>query len=136
MSAENLANEIISLGPRIERAIRALTKRLNEIEEPLDESNLFASPSYLQEGAIRDGMIKIHMSIEQNFRYIETFGVLAITRYILELLIWFRLLASGNTEYAFRYAKQLMIDNWKYASEELAKLKGEIELFKQLQARE
>lgn len=136
MSAENLANEIISLGPRIERAIKALTKRLNEIEEPLDESNVFASPSYWQVAAIRDGMIKVHISIEQNFRYIETFGVLAITRYIFELLVWFRLLESGNTKYAFWYAKQLMTDNWKYASEELAKLRSEIELFRQLHARE
>jgi len=124
------------LRPRIERAIKAMTKRLNEIEGPLDESNLFASPSYWQVAAIRDGMIKVHMSIEQNFRYIETFGVLAITRYIFELLIWFRLLASGNTEHAFSYARQLMTDNCRCASEELAKLKGEIELFRQLQARE
>jgi hypothetical protein len=133
---ESVANEIISLGPRVERAIKALTDTLNRIEDPLDETNVFASHSYWEVAAIRDGMIKVNITIEQNFRYFETFGVLAITRYIFELLIWFRLLTSGDTQYAFRYAKELMTDNCDFAREQLTKLKGEIEFFRQLQAKE
>jgi hypothetical protein len=133
---ENVANEIISLGPRVDRAIKSLTDTLNRIEGPLDETTLFASAPYWQAAAVRDGMIKVHITIEQNFRYLETFGVLAITRYIFELLIWFRLLTSGDAQYAFRCAKDLMTDNWNYAREQLSKLKSEIQFFKQLGARE
>jgi hypothetical protein len=138
MSAEInvLADEIISLLPRIKLAIDALEERLSAVSVSLDESNLFSSASYWRLAAVKDGMIKVRLIVEQNFNYIETFSVLAISRYILELLIWFRLLLSKNPEYAFRYAQQLVTDKRDHAREHLAKLRNEIELFKQLQAKE
>jgi hypothetical protein len=138
MSAEidELADEIISLRPRIERVIEVLQERLRTDGVSLDQSNLFSSASYWRLAAVKDGMIKVRLIIEQNLNYIETFSVLAISRYLLELLIWFRLLLSNNPEYAFRYAQQLVTDKRDHAREHLAKLRGEIELFKQLQAKE
>jgi hypothetical protein len=62
----------------------------------------------------------------------ETFGVLATTRYMLELLIWFRLLHNDPSKYSFIYVKQLITDKRDHAREHLAKVKNEIKLFNDL----
>ncbi len=81
-------------------------------------------------------MVKIILIIEQNFEYIETFGLLATTRYMLELLIWFQLLTSDNSDYCFTFVKQVFADGLDYLKKHLAKVKREIELFQQLEQRE
>jgi hypothetical protein len=131
-----IVTEIASLHQRVERTIEALHTKLNEVGDSLDESNLYGSPDYWRLAAFRDGMIKIRLMIEQNFNFIETFGILATSRYVLELLIWLRLLNSGDPMYCFTYVKQLLNDKRDHAKEHLAKVKREIELFHKLEERE
>src|SRR5205823_4617998 len=67
---------------------------------------------------------------------IETFGILATSRYILELLIWFRLLSTGDPSYCFTYVKQLLTDKREHAREHLDKVKREVKWFRELEERE
>lgn len=136
MNVETLIDEILSTRPSIERVIGALNKQLEILSDGLDEPRRLASRSCWQLVAMRDGMIKLDLIIEHNLQYIETLGLLATTRYILELRIWFRLLEAGNPEHIFWYVKELMTDQHDRAKRHLAKVRCEIELFKQLQAKE
>src|SRR5262249_36150083 len=102
----------------------------------LDKSNLYGSADYWRLVAFKDGMIKIRLIIEQNFHFFETLGILATSRYVLELLIWFRLLASGDPGYCFIYVKQLITDKRNPAKEPLAQEKRKIKLFRELEERE
>jgi hypothetical protein len=151
-----VVGEILSLHSRVERTINRLTTKLNEVSEPLDDSNVYASPDYWRLRAVSDGMAKIHLIIQQNFHYIETFGVLACSRYILELqqnfhyietfgvlacsryilelLIWFRLLREP--QHCFTYARQLLTDQLDHLDKQLQKVKREIKLFNELEERE
>jgi hypothetical protein len=116
--------------------VEALRTKLDEVEKSLNDSNRYASAAYWRLVAFTDGMIKVRLIIEQNFHFIETLGILASTRYMLELLIWLCLLKSGDSWYCFTYAKQLITDKRDHAKEHLAKVKNEITLFKQLEKRE
>jgi len=132
----NIVAEIRSLHPRVERTIEALRARFNEGDKLVDESNQYASPDYWRLAGITDGMIKINIIIEKNFEYIETFAVLATTRYMLELLIWSRLLTSDDPEYCFTYVKWSITGNRDYLKEHLAKVNREIAFFEGLEDRE
>jgi hypothetical protein len=50
---------------------------------------------------------RIQLFLDQNFNYIETMGLLAVTRYIFELTIWLRLLAA-DSQYGLVYYYQLL----------------------------
>jgi hypothetical protein len=81
-------------------------------------------------------MIKIRLMIEQNFAIINTFGILATTRYVLELLIWFRLLKKDVETYACWHASLLIADQLEHNKAYLEKVKEEIQFFKELGRRE
>ncbi|HEY5330211.1 MAG TPA: hypothetical protein VIJ79_10035 [Acidobacteriaceae bacterium] len=134
--AAKIIDEIVSLQQRVERVAERLKTKLSEVEKSLGDSSRYASSDYWRLVAFADGMVKVRLIIEQNFHFIETFGILATTRYMLELLIWLRLLKSSETWYCFTYAKQLITDKRDHAKEHLAKVRSEINLFKQLERKE
>jgi hypothetical protein len=131
-----IIDEILALHSRVERSIDVLKSKLDIVSRTVDESALYGSSDYWQLVAFKDGMIKVRLMIEQNFHFIETFGVLATTRYMLELLIWFRLLSNNPGNYCFIYVQQLINDKRDHAKEHLAKVKNEIKLFKELDTKE
>lgn len=133
--AKKIVDEIASLHGRVERTIEGLRAKLDEANKQVVHSKLYGSSDYWRLVAFSDGMIKVRLIIEQNFSFIETFGILATTRYMLELLIWFKLLASDPT-YSFTYVKQIITDKRDHAKEHLSKVKNEIALFEQLEKRE
>jgi hypothetical protein len=134
--AAEIVNEIVSLHQLVERVVDALRTKMDEVEKSLNDTNRYASAEYWRLVAFADGMIKVRLIIEQNFKFIETLGILATSRYMLELLIWLRLLKGGDSWYSFIYAKQLITDKRDHAKEHLAKVKSEISLFKQLEKKE
>ena len=128
--------EIAALRPRVERAIERLGTRLDVLDKLVDELNLYGSADYWRLVAFKDGMIKVRLILEQSFHFIETLGILATSRYIFELLIWLRLLSSGDPGHCFDYVKQLITDKRDHAEEHLAQVKREIKLFRELEERE
>ncbi len=131
----NIVGEIRSLHPRVERTIEALRIKLEQASKPLDDSNVYNSADIWRLRAFFDGMIKIKLIIEQNVRVpFETFGILSTSRYLLELLIWFRLL--GEPRYCFTYINELLKDAITHAKEHLQRVRREIKLFHELEERE
>jgi hypothetical protein len=75
--ASTIVDEILSLHRRVEIVIERLKTKLDKVSESLDQSNFYGSPDYWRLCAFKDGMIKVRLILEQNFRVIETFGILA-----------------------------------------------------------
>jgi hypothetical protein len=134
--AVKIIGEITSLHQRVVRTIDALKNQLAQANEHVNESNLYTSIYYWRLLAFSDGMIKIRLMIEENFKLINTFGVLATTRYVLELLIWYRLLTEDLQTYGGYYVCLLISEKLQHEKAHLEKVKSEIELFKELQTHE
>jgi hypothetical protein len=131
-----IVGEIRSLHHRVERTVDALRHKVDDASKSVVDSNRFAVSDYWQLRILYDGMIRVRLIIEQNLEFIETLSLLATSRYFLELLIWFRLLETGNPDYCFTYVKKLVTDQCDHARERLSKAKSEIAIFKELEARE
>ncbi|CRM68940.1 hypothetical protein [Pseudomonas sp. 37 R 15] len=76
---------------------------------------------------VGDALIKLRLFTEQNFNFIETMGVLAVTRYTFELSIWLRLFEL-DPQYGLVYASQLIDSQRRYWQDQEAQLKREIVL--------
>jgi hypothetical protein len=66
---------------------------------------------------VTDALVRVRLLIEQNLTYLETLGVLALTRYVFELTIWVRLVEKDN-RYGLLYYREL-VDKQKLSYEDL-----------------
>ncbi len=124
--AKKIIGEINSLHERVEHTVAALKANCDAVSASLDDAHYYGDSKYWRLVAFADGMVKLRLIIEQNFNFIETFVILGITRYVLELLIWLKLLSNDST-YSFIYIKQLATDKRDHAREHLNKVKSEIQ---------
>jgi len=82
---DDLVTKVRALQPRFDDASATYRK-----DTPQLQSAKF-DPSFWCTNAYGNGLIRIRQFIEQNFVYVETMGLLAVTRYIIELSIWLNL---------------------------------------------
>jgi hypothetical protein len=76
-----------------------------------------------------NALVRLRLILENNFRFIETIGLVAVTRYIFELTLWLELIQS-NVNYALRYQEQLIEKQKKYYESSLKQLEREVALLK------
>ncbi len=81
--------------------------------------------------ATGDALVKLRLFTEQNFNFIETMGVISITRYTFELSIWLRLF-DIDSRYGLVYASQLIETQRRYWLDQKVQLQREIFLLKSL----
>jgi len=81
--------------------------------------------------AYADALTRLSLILEQNFQFVETLGVLAVTRYIFELLVWLRVL-SRDSRYGLTYSFQIIEKQIRYYEDLQTKMQQEIALLKQL----
>jgi hypothetical protein len=84
---DQVLSEIISMRTEVEEAASALRLSLDEVRQGAPPEKLKYDERYWTLVAHYDGMVRLRILIEQNFRFIETIGLLAVTRYIFELLV-------------------------------------------------
>lgn len=84
---------------------------------------------------LRSATRRLLLFLDQNLQYVETLGVLALTRYIFELAIWVRLLAKDR-RYALVYYREQIDTMAAHNASHLKHLTREAELFKRINARE
>lgn len=131
-----LVAEIGTLSSRIARALQALKQKDARENGHIDETNSLTSLSYIRLLASSEGLRKIDNIIEQNFIVINTFSILSTTRYIIELLVWCRLLNLDPDKYACYYVAQLLADQLQHNKSNLEKVKSEVIFFEALQKEE
>jgi len=65
------------------------------------------SGAYWRHVAFTDALVRLRIFLEQNFNYIESIGLLALTRYVFELTVWLKLMQK-DSQYGFVYYRQIL----------------------------
>ncbi len=74
-----------------------------------------------------DSLVRVRLFLEQNFNFIETMGVVAVSRYLFELSVWLHLF-ERDERYGLVYYGQLIETQQRYYSDYLGQLQREVEL--------
>lgn len=117
--------EIQKLKPQVEKA--TFTYRGNGARE-FDEFN----PRYWCDTAFGDALVRVRQFIEQNFLLIEPMGLMAVTRYMVELSIWLNLFRLDE-RYGLVYYYQLIDTQLKYYKDTESFLQAEIRTLREME---
>src|SRR5690349_21149998 len=74
----------------LEELIPKMRDRVSRIEKGPATGGLRASGILWKNEACLDAIIKARIFTEQNFHYIETMCLLAVTRYLFEVMVWLK----------------------------------------------
>ena len=130
---EGVVANIKSLHGHIEQIIERLKPIVaNHPDQVRPEQ---ASDEFWRTVFFYDALIRVRLLIEQNFTYIETLGLLAVTRYIFELMVWMRAL-NKDVRYGHLYHAQLVDRQLKYWVDYREQVVREIQLLRNLEAEE
>ncbi|MFO1118249.1 MAG: hypothetical protein U1E28_21480 [Beijerinckiaceae bacterium] len=128
--------EIAALQPRLVRVIDALRIRDRDAFPEVNAQTFADSVEYMRFMAFLQASIKLRIMVEQNFSFLHTFSVLATTRYVLELLIWFRLLIKDANTYGYFFYAFTTVDQVNYLESQIREFKREISFFRDLDSTE
>jgi len=82
-----------------------------------------------------NAFVKLLQIVETNFNFIETIGLLGVTRYVFELSIWLRLIQS-DSRFALIYYRELLSTQRKYYRDQVEHLNREVDLLKRFEERD
>lgn len=82
-----------------------------------------------------DSLVRVRLLLEQNFHYIETMGVIAVSRYLFELSVWLNLF-ERDERYGLVYYGQLLETQQKYYSAYQTQLQREVEMLRKFEKKE
>lgn len=92
-------------------------------------------PDYWCLVAIGDSLVRVRLLLEQNFNFIETLGLLAVTRYLFEVGVWFHLFKL-DARYGLVYYAELLETNRRYWKDYRSQLDREINLLNEFEQME
>ncbi|MES2670560.1 MAG: hypothetical protein V4673_09115 [Pseudomonadota bacterium] len=84
---------------------------------------------------VGDSLVRIRLLIEQNFNFVETLGVVAVSRYLFELSVWLKLFEIDE-RYGFVYYDQLIETQKNYYHSTLRQFHREVALLREFDRRE
>ena len=105
-SLNNLVAEIRALHRPVEALASDFRSLLRELEKHETPTPSRYSARYWSLAIVADSLVRVRLLIEQNLGYFETLGVLALTRYVFELIVWVRL-AQKDNRYGLLYYREL-----------------------------
>ncbi len=82
-----------------------------------------------------DALVRLRLFTEQNFNFIETMGIVAVSRYVFELSVWLYLFKMDR-RYGLVYYAQLLETKLKYFKDYRAQLDREISLLDHFEDKE
>ncbi len=85
--------------------------------------------------AMGDSLVRLRLLIEQNFNFVETIGVVAVSRYLFEMSVWLSLFARDD-RYGLVYYGQLIETQKKYFADYRAQLHREIGMLRGFEQKE
>ena len=133
-SPEELISNIRKVQPPFEVLIDKLRAALAAAED-LESIPRRRSGSYWVLAAYMDSLVRSRIFLEQNFHYDEPMGLLAVTRYLLELMVWLKLL-EGDHRYGLVYYFELLINQLDYYEQLRDQLTREVDFLKQIDVQE
>lgn len=120
----SLVSKIKALQPEFEQLSNLYRIKIRE-EESRTPSGPIYSGRYWRFVAYCDALVRIRILTERNFLSLETFGLLSMTRYLLELTVWMKLLEQDE-RYGLLYNRMLLVDNQSYYLRLIGQLQREI----------
>jgi hypothetical protein len=132
---EDLVADILGTKPSLEGLIDRLREAVRQYEErePLEVRQY--ADRYWVLVAYTNGLVRLRLFIEQNFNYIETMSLLAVTRYVFELILWLKLLEK-DSRYGLVYYRRLIDTQLHYYTDLREHLTHEIAALKVFDAEE
>jgi len=127
----HVLSEITQLHPALNEWGAKLRQKIEEREKTEPDENLKTSGTYWALVAYADALTRLRLIVQQNFQFVETLGVLAVTRYIFELAVWLRALAR-DSRYGLTYYFQIMDKQIRYYEDYVKRVEHEIGLLKRL----
>ncbi len=85
--------------------------------------------------AMGDSLVRLRLLLEQNFNFVETMGVIAVSRYLFEVSVWLGLFARDQ-RYGLVYYGQLLETQQKYYADYLAQLHREVQMLRTFERKE
>lgn len=135
-SVAALVGEIRSLEPSFESLIekfRTVIARLEEAQPEIPPRK--RSASFWVFAAFRDALVRLRLFAEQNLRFVEPMGLLAVTRYVFELTVWLRRL-QADPRYGLVYYRLLVAKQLDHHIDLEAHLKREMDFLRTIEDQE
>lgn len=123
---QSLVESITQLHPTVDR----LSKCFHQDIDAQGDSNFDKdSANDWRANIYGNALIRLRLILENNFRVIETIGLVAVTRYIFELTLWLELI-QGDVNYALIYRRRLIDTQKRYYESSLKQFEREVALLK------
>jgi hypothetical protein len=106
-SIDKVVRDIRELHNSFELLIQEFRIIIDKLNNTKKSEKTKLSSSYWIRVAYLDALIKMRIFIEQNFQFIETMGLLAVTRYAFELTVWLQLMQHDH-RYGLVYFSELL----------------------------
>ncbi len=111
-----LVADICGLQPQLEQLIPKFRQAIAEADSVQQPSLNKNSGAYWRLVAFTDSLVRLRLFLEQNFSYVETMGLLAVTRYLFELTVWLKLMQM-DSRYGLVYYCELLKNQLDYYTE-------------------
>lgn len=131
----------------VERQLTQLIENIKERRYSLDaEATRLRTPDIINSfdkgnyncwclSVMGDSLVRLRLFTEQNFNFVETMGVIALSRYIFELSVWLRLFEK-DARYGLVYYHQLIYTQSRYWRDYREQIAREVTLLKSLEQEE
>ncbi len=127
--------KIASHHQRFEIVIEELRTQKDRIDSNLADEDIRSSTTYWKSIAFFNSAIRVRLLLENNFFHVETLGLLAVSRYLLELSIWLELMRKDAT-YALDYLMEMTKISKLHRDDARKMMQLEVRLFRDVQKRE
>jgi hypothetical protein len=128
---QSVVAEIKQLHPMLQQLASRLREKISNFERTRSVEELRKEAGYWILVAYVDALIRLRLLIEQNFNFIETIGLLAVTRYVFEVLVWLKVLRRDQ-RYGLVYRFQVIEKQLAYYRDYYGKVEKEIKFLRQL----
>ncbi len=125
-----IADEIAGLGTTFDDVASALRRISGELTEEMFANGADYYRAYMMVTAHLAALEKCHILTQNNVRFLETFNVLTVTRYVFELLVWLRILEKDSDQ-AIELFVQVGEQQAEHIEAYTKKLTDEIALFRE-----
>ncbi len=117
-----LLHSILSLQPTIDQLSKCFREGLGPDDNRAFDKN---SADDWRVNIYGNALVRLRLILENNFRVVETLGLVAVTRYIFELTLWLELIQQ-NEKYALIYRRRLIDTQKRYYEASLQQFEREV----------
>jgi hypothetical protein len=124
---QDVITEIVQFAPQLQGLALELRAKIANLEAERATDELKLDENYWTIVCYADALIRMRLIVEQNFRFVETLGLLAVTRFLFETVVWLRVLRRDR-RFGLTYRFQIIEKQLSYYRDFRKKLESEIDM--------